>query len=102
MTIADVALTNNVDMFHSGETGIINLLMIFINFLYKAVAYVCYAISQVKLDFTEESNLPGVATPLHLQAAPGSVCSLHVLDKSVKLHGGDDRLDVNKVTNSMG
>nr|XP_056704304.1 alpha-2-macroglobulin-like protein 1 [Euleptes europaea] len=40
---------------------------------------------QVKLGFSEEEDLPGSQVELHVEAAPGALCSLRAVDKSVIL-----------------
>ncbi|XP_042303669.1 alpha-2-macroglobulin-like protein 1 [Sceloporus undulatus] len=40
---------------------------------------------QVMLDFSEEEELPGSRVNLKLEAAPGALCSVHAVDKSVLL-----------------
>lgn len=39
----------------------------------------------VTLDFSEEETLPGSDVTVHLQASPGSLCSIRAVDKSVLL-----------------
>ncbi|KFP82837.1 Alpha-2-macroglobulin-like 1, partial [Apaloderma vittatum] len=41
--------------------------------------------NQVKLGFSEAVALPGSAVRLHLQAAPGSLCSIRAVDQSILL-----------------
>ena len=52
----------------------------------------------MKFEFEEESVLPGGETTLHLEATPGSVCSVGVVDKSVNIIGGDHQLTSEKVS----
>lgn len=40
---------------------------------------------QVKLGFSDSVALPGSAVRLHLQAAPGSLCSIRAVDQSILL-----------------
>ncbi|KAH0628647.1 hypothetical protein JD844_010035 [Phrynosoma platyrhinos] len=40
---------------------------------------------EVMLDFSEEEELPGAKINLELEAAPGALCSVHAVDKSVIL-----------------
>ncbi|NXD07213.1 A2ML1 protein, partial [Nothocercus nigrocapillus] len=41
--------------------------------------------NQVKIGFSDTVTLPGTAVRLHLQAAPGSLCSIRAVDQSVLL-----------------
>lgn len=53
--------------------------------------------NKVKMEFTEESVLPGTETNIRLEAAPGSVCGVGVVDKSVNILGGDHQITPEKV-----
>ncbi|XP_078509048.1 alpha-2-macroglobulin-like protein 1 [Lissotriton helveticus] len=41
--------------------------------------------NEVSLSFSEEETLPGSEVTMHLQASPGSLCSIRAVDKSVLL-----------------
>lgn len=47
---------------------------------------------QVKMQFSDETVLPGAETKISLSAAPGSLCSIGVVDKSVNILGGDHQI----------
>ncbi|XP_041375396.1 pregnancy zone protein-like [Gigantopelta aegis] len=53
--------------------------------------------NKVKFEFQDESVVPGGETTLNLEATPGSVCSIGVVDKSVNIIGGDHQLTPEKV-----
>ncbi|XP_013916339.1 PREDICTED: alpha-2-macroglobulin-like protein 1 [Thamnophis sirtalis] len=40
---------------------------------------------KVTLDFSKQEELPGAKVNLHIEAAPGALCSIHAVDKSVLL-----------------
>ncbi|GFS07416.1 alpha-2-macroglobulin-like protein [Elysia marginata] len=48
--------------------------------------------NQVTLEFNETTALPGQKVDLKLGAAPGSVCGVGVVDKSVNILGGDHQI----------
>ncbi|MBN3294645.1 A2ML1 protein, partial [Polypterus senegalus] len=51
----------------------------------------------VELKFSSSSELPGDDTKLHLQAKPGSLCSVSAVDKSVLLLDSSKQLTANSV-----
>ena len=52
---------------------------------------------QVSLNFDPAKVFPGAETVLHLQAAPESLCSVGVVDKSVHVLGGNNQVSPAKV-----
>lgn len=56
---------------------------------------------QVKLSFSDAVALPGSAVRLHLQAAPGSLCSIRAVDKSVLLLRPEAELSRDSVSHFM-
>ncbi len=57
--------------------------------------------NEVTMEFVDEEALPGEMTKLKIQAAPGSLCGVGVVDKSVQLLGGDNQLKRSKVFSSL-
>ncbi|XP_033634887.1 uncharacterized protein LOC117296122 isoform X3 [Asterias rubens] len=57
--------------------------------------------NEVTMEFVDEEALPGDMTKLKIQAAPGSLCGVGVVDKSVQLLGGDNQLKRSKVFSSL-
>nr|XP_021389580.1 alpha-2-macroglobulin-like protein 1 isoform X1 [Lonchura striata domestica] len=55
--------------------------------------------NRVKLGFSDAVALPGSAVRLHLQAAPGSLCSIRAVDKSVLLLRPEAELSRDSVYN---
>ncbi|RUS82883.1 hypothetical protein EGW08_009348 [Elysia chlorotica] len=53
--------------------------------------------NQVTLEFNETRTLPGEKVELKLGAAPGSVCGVGVVDKSVNILGGEHQVTPDKV-----
>lgn len=53
--------------------------------------------NQVTLEFNETQALPGQNVDLQLGAAPGSVCGVGVIDKSVNILGGEHQVTPAKV-----
>ncbi|XP_051788065.1 alpha-2-macroglobulin-like protein 1 isoform X2 [Erpetoichthys calabaricus] len=53
--------------------------------------------NKVELKFSSSSELPGDDTKLHLQAKPGSLCSVSAVDKSVLLLDSSKQLTANSV-----
>nr|KAG5694345.1 hypothetical protein BaRGS_035213 [Batillaria attramentaria] len=53
--------------------------------------------NEVKMEFSEKTVLPGAETKIQLEAAPGSVCGVGVVDKSVNILGGDHQITPEKV-----
>ncbi|GFO36086.1 alpha-2-macroglobulin-like protein [Plakobranchus ocellatus] len=58
--------------------------------------------NQVKLEFNESQALPGQRVNLNLDAAPGSVCGVGVVDKSVNILGGDHQITPVKIFDKIG
>ncbi|XP_067665112.1 alpha-2-macroglobulin-like protein 1 isoform X2 [Haliotis asinina] len=48
--------------------------------------------NKVNLEFLEKKVIPGMEATLRLQATPGSLCSVGVIDKSINILGGDHQL----------
>ena len=57
--------------------------------------------NKVKMDFSRKSASPGDKVSLTLSAAPHSICSTTMVDKSVLLHGGSNLLKQADVTNKL-
>ncbi|OWK54540.1 Alpha-2-macroglobulin-like protein 1 [Lonchura striata] len=57
--------------------------------------------NRVKLGFSDAVALPGSAVRLHLQAAPGSLCSIRAVDKSVLLLRPEAELSRDSVSHLM-
>ncbi|XP_069482309.1 alpha-2-macroglobulin-like [Ambystoma mexicanum] len=57
--------------------------------------------NKVKLDFSAGEGLPASSISLKLEAAPGSLCALNVVDKSVLLMGQGTELSTEKVYNLL-
>ncbi|KAM6309796.1 alpha-2-macroglobulin-like protein 1 [Podargus strigoides] len=55
--------------------------------------------NHVKLDFSDTVALPGSAVHLHLQAAPGSLCSIRAVDQSILLLRPEAELSRDSVYN---
>ncbi|GFN91723.1 alpha-2-macroglobulin-like protein [Plakobranchus ocellatus] len=56
----------------------------------------------VKLEFNESQAIPGQGVNLNLDAAPGSVCGVGIVDKSVNILPGDHHITVAKIFYSIG
>ena len=54
-------------------------------------------IHQVSVAFSDAQLYPGEAVSVELRADAGSLCALGVIDKSVHLLGGNNRLSMGKV-----
>ncbi|XP_070557715.1 alpha-2-macroglobulin-like isoform X2 [Ptychodera flava] len=57
--------------------------------------------NEVKLQFAEDETLPGASTQLEVTAAPGSLCAIGVIDKSVHLMKTGDQLTKDKVYQTL-
>ncbi|XP_070542070.1 LOW QUALITY PROTEIN: alpha-2-macroglobulin-like [Ptychodera flava] len=57
--------------------------------------------NEVKLQFAEDETLPGANTQLELTAAPGSLCAIGVVDKSVHLMKTGNQLTKAKVFKTL-
>ncbi|KAJ8029030.1 Murinoglobulin-1 [Holothuria leucospilota] len=53
--------------------------------------------NEVSLDFSDEEVLPGSETKLKVSAEPGSLCGVGIVDKSVYVLGGDNKLTPKKL-----
>ncbi|XP_071089780.1 alpha-2-macroglobulin-like protein 1 isoform X1 [Haliotis cracherodii] len=53
--------------------------------------------NKVKFDFLEKKVIPGREATLRLQAEPGSLCSIGMIDKSINILGGDHQLTPEKM-----
>ena len=51
----------------------------------------------MKLSFVPDEVRPGAAVDMHLQAAPLSLCSIGMVDKSVHVLGGNNQINKAKV-----
>ncbi|PVD20025.1 hypothetical protein C0Q70_20519 [Pomacea canaliculata] len=58
--------------------------------------------NEVKMQFSDETVLPGAETKISLSAAPGSLCSIGVVDKSVNILGGDHQITPETVFKKLG
>lgn len=58
-------------------------------------------IFQVSLNFTSPSELPGDKTSLTLKAAPGSLCSVRAIDKSLLLLQPEKELNIESVSSNL-
>ena len=52
------------------------------------------------MSFSDEERYPGDVTTLQVRADADSLCSVAVVDKSVHVLGGNDNVDLSKVTNT--
>ncbi|XP_050400640.1 alpha-1-macroglobulin isoform X3 [Patella vulgata] len=57
--------------------------------------------NKVSMEFTEEQVLPGATTGIKLEAAPGSLCSIGIVDKSVNILGGDHQITPEKLLKKL-
>ncbi|TTQ23542.1 Alpha-2-macroglobulin-like protein 1 [Bagarius yarrelli] len=57
--------------------------------------------NKVSLEFESSSELPGARTSLNLNAAPGSLCSVRALDKSLLLLQPESELTIQSVFNML-
>ncbi|XP_016077213.1 PREDICTED: ovostatin homolog 2-like [Miniopterus natalensis] len=57
--------------------------------------------NKVSIKFSEEQGLPGSNTSLYVQAAPGSLCALRAVDKSVLLLKPEPELSADSVYNLL-
>lgn len=56
---------------------------------------------QVNVSFSEETVLPGESVQLNFAASPESSCAYGIVDKSVFIQGGDNRVTLSSIIKSL-
>lgn len=63
----------------------------------KYITSIVYLLNQVEMKFDQDTVYPGNEVNVNLKAAPGSLCSVGVVDKSINLLAGNHQITPDQV-----